>query len=189
MPTVYLRSDSYTVNTISAHKIGLSNSATYCEHASLTQGSSFGFDLEVYRVQADGTSTQIGSTVNIVTHACGAGFPSWYHSDTPAVPFACPDLTLLKTDAIEFVIVIGTDPADNIRHITPQLGVEHIPASTWTVNTFWYESGVVWTDPWPPPGPVTWGPSYCHGDGTAPAWIDDFPVYIDSYGTGYAQVI
>jgi hypothetical protein len=138
--TRYFRSDSQTVNGLSAYKLGTSQSASL-QYVVLGTGrtTATGYaGIRVWKRSSDGTETEItaGTPVAQVSrNAAGEGLQS--------AAWSCPSTSLSPTDAIVIRVYgkWGTGLWTLVAtFITEQLGAQSLDAATWTVYyyTHWY---------------------------------------------------
>lgn len=135
--TLHLRSDSHTVNGLNAEKLldEQSSSSTSFTTTGQTVGEGQGpdrtFQTDIYIRHADGTETEIDTSIASVSRLA-PGPASGIQTNT----YSFPETTLVATDAIKIVeTMTGAGSATN-TWISERLGWVKIKASTWTFHKY-----------------------------------------------------
>ncbi len=131
--TLYFRSDTHTVNGLTARKLGTTQSSSYISeiissYEGNVQATQF-LGMRVWRRDVDGGETELtGGSVEAVA----SGNTSGLKSGTRSQAF----ISLVETDSI-VIRVYGDDFSSplTLRDIftTEQLGAQRLDAATWTV--------------------------------------------------------
>lgn len=143
--TRYFRSDTWTVNSVTAGKLQTSALDSLSTAADSKVGSYtiyYGYDIRI--AHSDGSETEIGTKVAVVSRSVnGEGIEN--------ATWSCPATSIVSTDAVRIIpyVKFGSGGAwENIDWfttgwITEQLGDTLLSASTWTIYSYLkrYESG------------------------------------------------
>ena len=149
--TLYLRSDTQTVNTVNAYSIDEENttSGVYFSTGNVNylfqgfHGEGYYIVTTVYIVHADGSTTTLGSTVFSSSRNGTGSILEGIQTGN----WSCPLTSLARTDAIqmnlycraELVTTSGTFTSEATRSfISGQLGWDKLKASTWTFSVYTY---------------------------------------------------
>jgi hypothetical protein len=131
--TRYFRSDSHTVNGVSAYILGTSESATLAE-LWIAQGSTVYVGIRVSVIHADGSETRLDTQASAVVPMSA---PAAATTTTLSAGYSIVnDVALTPTDAIKVEVYgdIKTPPAALLAtFITGQLGASKLNAANWTV--------------------------------------------------------
>jgi hypothetical protein len=126
--TRYMRSDTWTVNGLSAYKLGLEQTTTEVKVDVSSDAPMWG--IRVWKRSAAGVETEItgGTPVAIVVRTAT---DSGIQSNT----WSCPETSLNPTDAIVVRVYIfdGENWQLAATFITEQLNASKLNAATWTV--------------------------------------------------------
>lgn len=144
--TRIFRGDTWTVNTITASKLGTAyfNLVVYRRY-NTTGNKAFYMGIKVWKVALDGTKTLL-SGLDPVAAAYVDSDGNWkYISGT----WSCPETVLVATDAIYVEIwykwsATGTWIWTDDSWITEQLGTTILNVATWTV---YYSVNWIYTSP------------------------------------------
>lgn len=124
--TRYFRSDTWTVNGLSAYQLGTSNTANQTSITAVGQGSlGVTLTITVYVLHSSGGQDQIASFN--VTRSSGSG--ALLYTGTVNIS----QTSLAGTDAImvKAVVTVGSD-SETAYFVTEQLGAAQLDAATWT---------------------------------------------------------
>lgn len=146
--TLYCRSDSHTINTVSGYKLLDTNSSSNINIADgwstgapvpiSTQGTYSVVTLSI--VHSDGSETSLGSsaasTTRTVTNATAEGVQS--------ATFSCSDTVIQPTDALKVVWGVHCQLRADVTAtwISEQLQWSKLNASTWTIYRYSYAYSV-----------------------------------------------
>jgi len=139
--TRYFRSDSHTVNTVTARKLGLTLSGV---GDSVAQSSGAPFlppaaeiGVRVYVLHVDGTKTELTAAVSAVV---SVAYPT--AKTLVTATWNAPETDLAATDAILVEVYLNDGLSGWVladTWITPQLGASNLKAVTWRFY-YWVEA-------------------------------------------------
>jgi hypothetical protein len=134
--TRYMRSDSWTVNGLSAYKLGTSQTGTAgsVKIMDLIPVTTIYLGIRVWIRSASGTETEVtsGSAVAVASSSSTALI---------SATWSCPSKTLASTDCIVIRVYAGdSSPPMNLEatFVTEQLGASSLDSATWTVYYYLY---------------------------------------------------
>jgi len=177
--TLWCRSDSHTINGLSALKLDITNSASNATLPATFVGltnfpppsCNTTFRLQSVAIRhSDGSETSLGTNVASTGKSLSGQIIQGVYSAT----WNCPQTNLVATDALH--IIWFTQEDNPVRTATrdwvsPQLGWSKLNASTWTVYRYEYSAATI----------VGGGPSQFqflvaavlyYGDGTYTTYLD-----------------
>ena len=133
MPTEtrYCRSDTHTINGLTAYKLGLTQTTTSASIEVGYEGSVAAyFDIEIAVRHADGTETELLPWTQFASRTTtGEGIQTYN--------FNCPSTMLALTDAIVVRLrARNLGGSVTATFTTEQLGASALPASTWTFYVY-----------------------------------------------------
>lgn len=145
--TYYFRSDLHTVNGLYSYqfKTSQSSSEKYAAHQKAGNYSGqWGIGVRVRHSNGSITNVSGGSPVALVNRTAGSTYPvEGYQSNT----WSCPETELTTTDALNLVVYQRCEGfswgVGAVSFVSPQLGVNLLNASSWTVQyyTYWWSDG------------------------------------------------
>lgn len=128
--TRYMRSDTQTINGLTAYKLGTAQSSSqYSSAATGSSEDSYTWGIGVWKRDSAGTETEITSGTPV---AQVSGSSTGLKSAT----WSCPQTSLASTDAIVtrvYVNVSGGAWTLKVTFITEQVGASQLDSATWTV--------------------------------------------------------
>ena len=130
--TRYMRGDQHTVNTITAYILGTTQSnISRSVSDDIGTNTSISYGIRVYKVESDGTETEITAGTPVAVVTAKAPFDG-----IKSATWDCPSTSLNDTDAIKVEVwrKFGTVAwKRRVTFITEQLGAASLDAATWTV--------------------------------------------------------
>ena len=133
-----MRSDSQTVNGLSAYKLGTSQTGTAgsVKIMDLIPVTTIYLGIRVWIRSASGSETEVTS---------GSAVAIAYSSGTALISatWSCPSKTLASTDCIVIRVYAGSSsPPTNLEavFVTEQLGAQSLDSATWTVYYYLYRT-------------------------------------------------
>jgi hypothetical protein len=130
--TRYFRSDTHTINGLTAYKLLTSNTATTLT-ISISNPSVYWIGIRVWKRSANGVETEITSG-NAVAVALITGTDTF---EQVSGTWNCPQTSLASTDAIVVRVYLcdgyGGSQTLFATFITEQLGASQLDSATWTV--------------------------------------------------------
>jgi len=128
----YMRSDSWTVNGLNAHKLDASNTANQDSIAAIDEGSKTVYTtVYAYIRHSGGSKTTIGSV------SCSRNSGSGTLLITRTLNVSNTNLQITDAIEIDITVNVGID-SETAYFITQQLGVSKLDAETWTFYLYIY---------------------------------------------------
>jgi hypothetical protein len=197
--TLYCRSDTHTINGLTANILAITNSSAsgYFEKTITANfpapGTTCHGDyqaLSIAILHADGSETSLGTVIANTSQVAVA--TEEYRTATvqgvQSATFVCPSTTLMPTDALKIIWyeVINTTPANSNQAtwVSAQLGWARLNSATWTLYRYSYASATLYGSGYPYYGHAATVRLY-YGDSTHATYIDGIDYQLSG---GYATI-
>ena len=196
--TLYCRSDTHTINGLTANILAITNSYSsgYLEKTITVNapfpGTTCHGDyqaLAITLLHADGSETSLGTVIANTSQIAVSSGGTVTVQGVQSATFACPSTTLMPTDALKIIWyeVINATPANSNQAtwVSAQLGWTRLNSATWTLYRYSYASATLYGSGYPYYGHSATVRLY-YGDSAHPTYIDGID-YIGKDG-GYAII-